>query len=66
MHQTLFMKFKVCNPPFISPENRIDFHSSVDGTTWGKGSGPTKTAAMDAAAKQAVDHGDKTGAFERL
>jgi dsRNA-specific ribonuclease len=60
------MKSKVCNCLSISPASRIYFHPLVDGTTWGKGSGSTKTVAMDAAAKQAVDYGDRTGAFERL
>jgi dsRNA-specific ribonuclease len=50
----------------VPTASRTDFHPPVNGTTWGIGSGPKKTDAMDAAAEKAVNYGDETGAFERL
>lgn len=38
----------------------------VNGTTWGVGAGRSMSSAMDAAARKALDYGDRTGAFEKL
>ena len=38
----------------------------VKGTTWGEGTGRSVAAAMDAAARRALEYGERTGAFERL
>lgn len=58
------MKFKVCRlllKKYVGNSTLL-----VNGTTWGVGAGRSMAAAMDAAARKALDYGDRTGAFEKL
>ncbi|KAM6504049.1 hypothetical protein JOM56_000992 [Amanita muscaria] len=42
------------------------YEVQINGTMFGRGSGSSKAAAMEEAARNAVDFGDSTGAFQRL
>ncbi|KIL54852.1 hypothetical protein M378DRAFT_173993 [Amanita muscaria Koide BX008] len=42
------------------------YEVQINGDVWGSGSGPSKKTAMEAAAREAVAHGDETGAFHCL